>query len=603
MSLRQFHRIFILALFSGLVLCAQDAGLVLRTSVTYRTQRATLRLTEAQQAQADELARQAQEASRQQRYGDALRSYYQGLAVMRNLEWTPAFELASSLEGHLEHALLEPGKRVVVTLKPLYASPRAAQTKLAVSVFLMPGDQSLTANRPLDAAALPFTTAVTVPEIAAGDYTIEVRLTGDGAAAAGPFVRALPVHIEALAEEAGRLRTRVERISRSNSATNTAGYALTLYDLADRGEINPHRYKLRDEFTAANAILESVEAGRDPFAARRGDFRKAYRSAVDNTLQPYRLYVPQANDGSRPAPLVVALHGMGGDENSMFDSYNNGALKREAERVGFIVVAPKGRDTASMYRGAAERDVIDVLAEVRRDYRIDTNRIYLMGHSMGGYGTWSVAMDHPDLFAAIGPISGGGDPSGLGKIREIPEYVVHGDDDRTVNVNESRRMVEAGKKTGIEIVYVEVPGGSHVSVAAPQFGPMLDFFAKQVKHAETVSASASTGATLAGHYRGEWKGTAGSGTFRLNVEPAAGGGWKCDVTFALNGEELKTAMRQCEVSQSKLDVAYDFDALGFTLRSHTIGQWKAAGFEGTYRTTTTDGSTEVDQGTWAAARD
>ncbi len=50
---------------------------------------------------------------------------------------------------------------------------------------------------------------------------------------------------------------------------------------------------------------------------------------------------------------------------------------------------------------------MDVLAEVRRDYKIDPNRIYLMGHSMGGYGTWSIAMAHPDVFAAIGPISGG----------------------------------------------------------------------------------------------------------------------------------------------------------------------------------------------------
>ena len=67
----------------------------------------------------------------------------------------------------------------------------------------------------------------------------------------------------------------------------------------------------------------------------------------------------------KPAPLLVALHGMGGDENSMFDSYSNGLLKREAERVGFIVACPKGRDPASMYRGTAEKDVLDVMAEVR----------------------------------------------------------------------------------------------------------------------------------------------------------------------------------------------------------------------------------------------
>jgi predicted peptidase len=171
---------------------------------------------------------------------------------------------------------------------------------------------------------------------------------------------------------------------------------------------------------------------------------------------------------------------MGGDENTLFDaeSYGSGLLKREAERVGFIVVCPKGRDSASMYRGAAERDVLDAMADVQRTYRINSSHIYLMGHSMGGYGTWSIAMAHPDLFAALGPISGGGSAAGMAKIAQIPEYVVHGDDDRTVPVTQSRTMVEAGRKGGGEIMYVEVPGGSHVSVAAPAFAAMLDFFAR-----------------------------------------------------------------------------------------------------------------------------
>jgi dipeptidyl aminopeptidase/acylaminoacyl peptidase len=69
----------------------------------------------------------------------------------------------------------------------------------------------------------------------------------------------------------------------------------------------------------------------------------------------------------------------------------------------------------------------------------------------------------------------------MAKLKHIPQYVVHGDDDRTVNVSNSRRMVEAGKAAGTEITYVEVPGGSHVSVAVPAFAPMLDFFSKHAK--------------------------------------------------------------------------------------------------------------------------
>ena len=65
------------------------------------------------------------------------------------------------------------------------------------------------------------------------------------------------------------------------------------------------------------------------------------------------------------------------------------------------------------------------------------------------------------------------------KIKAIPQYVVHGDNDKTVPVEQSRVMVEAGKKLGTPIVYVEVPKGSHVDIAVPNFAPMLDFFVKQ----------------------------------------------------------------------------------------------------------------------------
>jgi predicted esterase len=298
-------------------------------------------------------------------------------------------------------------------------------------------------------------------------------------------VKSLPVHLEALSAEAQKLRTRLATLAKAGAkkdspALPSAQYVLAHYEQADRGEVSPARYNFRGEFASANAVLDALEAGRDPFAGKLGDLRKAYLSQADHTLQPYRIFIPSRYDGTKPTPLVVALHGMGGDENSMFDGYQE-ALKPEAQRVGFIVVCPKGRDPASMYRGTAEQDVLDVLAEVERDYRIDLSRIYLMGHSMGGYGTWSIAIAHPDIFAALGPISGGGNAAAMDKIKTIPEYVTHGDDDRTVNVSQSRAMVEAGRKLNAPITYVEVPGGSHVSVAGPAFAPMMDFFAKQAK--------------------------------------------------------------------------------------------------------------------------
>jgi len=473
----------------ALALHAQDAQMVLRTSVTYRTQRNSAQLTDDQKKEADQLAAEASKATQAEKYSDAMRAYYHGLAVMRGVTWTPAVEFASGLQGRLDHAVLDPGKQIKVTLSPLYTT--SGTVKLNGSVFLVPkkeggAEKSLASSLAIDPGKIPFSTTVALPSDSTGDFNLEVRLAPEAepapANARAGLVKILPVHVESLAASAQRLRDRIARTKNKTSpALPTAEYALTLYERADRGEVNPATYHFTDEFARANELLDAIDAGRDPFQNKRGDFRKAYRSAVDQTLQPYRLLIPEAYNASKPNPLVVALHGMGGDENSMFDMYGSGALKREAERLGLAVVCPKGRDTASMYRGPAEQDVMDVLAEVRRDYNIDSTRIYLMGHSMGGFGTWSVAMSHPDVWAALGPISGGGNAMGMAQIANIPEYVVHGDADPTVPVAMSRMMVEAGKMAKANITYVEVPGGNHVNVVVPQFKPMLEFFAKQRK--------------------------------------------------------------------------------------------------------------------------
>src|SRR4051794_36292598 len=105
-------------------LYAQDAGMVLRTSVTYRTQRNNPQLSDEQRQMADQLAAEATKASQAGKYGDAIRAYYHGLAAMRGVPWTPANEFAAALQGHLDHAIVDPGKQITITLTPLYECTR-----------------------------------------------------------------------------------------------------------------------------------------------------------------------------------------------------------------------------------------------------------------------------------------------------------------------------------------------------------------------------------------------------------------------------------------------------------------------------------------------
>jgi predicted peptidase len=176
-------------------------------------------------------------------------------------------------------------------------------------------------------------------------------------------------------------------------------------------------------------------------------------------------------------------------------------LAKLAEQHGFIVAAPLGyrvdgfygyryataEDTAGRRKeDLSEQDVMEVLQRMKQQYKIDETRIYLMGHSMGAIGTWVIASRHPDVWAALGPISGTGDPAIAVKMRGIPEIVVHGDADPTVGVRGSRAMVEALGKVGVEVKYIEVPGGNHINVAATNLPAIFDFFEAHRKAAHAT---------------------------------------------------------------------------------------------------------------------
>jgi len=480
----------LLSFIFALSALAQDQETILFTSVRYNTQKASsTSLSDEQRKEADRLGREAMQLGAAGKYGDAMRSFHQGFAIMNGIAWTGTYQLAASMQAKVDHALAQPGKPVVISLTTLYAPTVPVEDSLTASVVLRPakGDDAkvLAKIDKLDAAKMPQTISATMPSDLDGNDILEVRLAptkGEiDSKTRSTFIKAIPVHVEALGDAIAALRTRLAGAKGQDTpAFASAQYVVDLYDRVDAGAANAHRYDFRKEVANATAIVDALDNGIDPLASLKGDFRRAYRSDVDRQLQPYRMFVPKEYDGTKATPLVIALHGMGGDEDSMFDGYSQN-LKKEAARLGFLVACPKGRTIASMYRGTAEKDVMDVLAEVQRDYKVDANRIYIMGHSMGGFGTWSIAMNHPDVFAALGPFAGGGMPGGMAKIKHIPEYVVHGDNDKTVAVTSSRAMVEAGKKLGAPIEYVEVPGGSHSDVVAPRIGAMLDFFAKQRK--------------------------------------------------------------------------------------------------------------------------
>jgi predicted esterase len=280
-----------------------------------------------------------------------------------------------------------------------------------------------------------------------------------------------------------------------------------LYPVDRMKQVNRGRLELRTfdpdkDFATAEAVAAGARNGRNPFAARTGDFKRHYLLESASEIMPYRMYVPTTYNGSKAYPLIVALHGLGGTEDSFFTGYEQ-KMPALAEQHGYIVAAVLGYRVDGSYgwglgnppadpatrrvQENSERDVMQVLQLVRQQYKIDENRIYLTGHSMGAIGTWKIAPKFPDLWAAIGMFAGSGAPATLERIKHVPEFVVHGDADATVNVQGSRTMVAKAKELGIEVKYIEVPGGTHGGVVAPNLPGLFEFFNTHKRAARSTS--------------------------------------------------------------------------------------------------------------------
>ncbi|MBS1787090.1 MAG: prolyl oligopeptidase family serine peptidase [Acidobacteria bacterium] len=496
-SIRLFIFTFVFVVLISLSGFAQDAAQVLRMSVGYRTMKNQTPMSDETRKAVEELEVKARAANTDKKYGEAIKHMTHGMALMQKRPWTPIAVLTEGTVAKLERCIFDPGDTVKVTLAQIFSLDDSVDGKLkgALSIAVTKDGKQQTLKELKQLADVeadfrkPLTLEATIPDLPDGNYEIVVKLSPRNEEL---FYKSNSIRIARdVNVQAGLLKTRAamfrkdleSRYSLLNKEPMTtlavAEYKAALIDLVNSGQMSVVRTDLKTEIAEANELLDQITKGENPLRAKRGDIHWAYQSAVDNSFQPYRFYVPTNYDAKKKWPLVVALHGMGGDENSFFASYNNGEIKRIAEARGYLVVCPKGRGPASMYMGSAETDVIDVLNAMKRDYSIDDDRVYLMGHSMGGYGSWSVAVNNPDLFAAIAPISGGGQPlvmMNLKKIAHVPWIVIHGDKDPTVSVEESRKMVKAGKELGIEIKYIEVPGGNHTSIAVPAFKDIFDWF-------------------------------------------------------------------------------------------------------------------------------
>jgi predicted peptidase len=186
----------------------------------------------------------------------------------------------------------------------------------------------------------------------------------------------------------------------------------------------------------------------------------------------YVVFVPKGYKPGKPTPTILFLHGAGesGTDGKKQVAVGLGpAVKKRAETFPFLVVFPQATRPGREIRVNWHADqpngkrALAILAAVEKEFAVDPARTYLSGLSMGGYGTWNLAAAHPKKWAAIAPVCGGGNPADAPKIKHLPCWCFHGDEDRVVPPEESRRMIDALKKAGAEPLYDEYAGVGHNS--------------------------------------------------------------------------------------------------------------------------------------------
>ena len=191
----------------------------------------------------------------------------------------------------------------------------------------------------------------------------------------------------------------------------------------------------------ALAMLLSSQASAD-------DSRQPAKK-LDVTLRVemgYLLYLPKDYETKESWPLVLFLHGSGerGSDLELVKKHGPPKLIAEGKEFPFIVVSPQCPSKKSW----EAIELTALLDEVCKENKVDKDRVYVTGLSMGGFGTWELAAHDPERFAAISPICGGGEPYWTKRFPTLPIWAFHGAKDKGVPLERTQEMIDAVTMNG-----------------------------------------------------------------------------------------------------------------------------------------------------------
>jgi len=377
----------------------------------------------------------------------------------------------------------------------------------------------------------PFGIYANLDGVSDGTYLVHAEVM-DGGNLVAAVVSPLAV-VKGITRDHATVEHRLSLIQGHDGAKASVRYPYVLAETVNMGRRHlndadfglPYQPQPPYDFAAgvvsSNSFLRSLEAGKDPLYRAKGDHERHYWFEDAGEMMAYHVYAPLKWDGRSKLPMVLVLHGNTRDQDYYFDRDDH-ILAKLAEQHGYLVVCPMGyrpsagwganslnRPPANAASGAAagrggfaadpsrlrqgelsEKDALNVLDLVTKEYPVDPGRIYLFGHSSGGAGTWYMGEKYAEKWTAMAASAAATRPAGFpfDRLKGMPILICHGDQDDEVPVASSRNMVKAAKEAGLDPQYLEVPGATHLTIVALVEPKVFEFF-DQHPHKSSTAAT------------------------------------------------------------------------------------------------------------------
>jgi poly(3-hydroxybutyrate) depolymerase len=473
-----------------------------------------VKLTDEDKALVDKLMQDARGLLSDGNSADARRRFSHAIAILLGRAWNEQEEFNASLVLRTDNTVADTAQPFVGQLAQRFSMRYKAIHGLRLKVTLAQGG---TPDRPdvvvasgkevqelgifdlpaRDLVDNPYRFTADLRKVPEGSYLVVAEVL-DGDSMIGHLVTPLYLVVN-FQQRHVAVDARIAKIPGHDSVKATIDYPWDLALGIDTGNREINALDFGAAVKRSEDLTKALESGKDRLYRALGDNKRNYYFTEAGEIMPYRICVPSTWTPASRMPMILALHGSQLDENN-FITRNDGMMCKLGEKYGYIVAAPlgfringgygwgmptNGPVAASSPRDGelSEKDAMNVMELVASEYNVDRSRIYIMGNSMGGMGTFLLGAKYREKFTAMVPCGAGiaSTDYPFERIKGMPLMMVIGDQDGGL-----QRVLDTAtalKDHGIDVDLEVIKGGSHktaVEMAMPQIYEFFNSHQKKV---------------------------------------------------------------------------------------------------------------------------